>query len=203
MVAVISSRTPEGAPGECPVCGTSIWLEPSWPAGDAPCPNCGSLIWFDEEESRWTVDSDGDFVPPATTQPSVGDNIHAVFGHVQSLLDDVHVVGVHDWNVENIKQLIAGFDRFLATFEPLTASPQVRNRRAQIIGLLGALEALVHAYEQSAQARRSNQRAAAGLRRALRIRPLVTSVSRLANWVASALQPAHRADSSFGNVYDP
>ena len=115
-------------------------------------------MWFDEEESRWTVDSDGDFVPPATTQPSVGDNIHAVFGHVQSLLDDVHVVGVHDWNVENIKQLIAGFDRFLATFEPLTASPQVRNRRAQIIGLLGALEALVHAYERSAQARRSNQR---------------------------------------------
>lgn len=42
----ISSRTPEGAPNRCPVCGASIRIEPSFPPGDAPCPNCGSLLWF-------------------------------------------------------------------------------------------------------------------------------------------------------------
>ena len=42
----ISSRTPEGAPNRCPVCGNSIRIEPSIPPGDAPCPRCGSLLWF-------------------------------------------------------------------------------------------------------------------------------------------------------------
>ncbi len=44
----ISSRTPEGTPNRCPVCGKSICIEPSIPPGDAPCPNCGSLLWFAE-----------------------------------------------------------------------------------------------------------------------------------------------------------
>ena len=43
---VISSRTPEGRPDRCPVCGSAIEIEPSDPAGDAPCPNCGHLLWF-------------------------------------------------------------------------------------------------------------------------------------------------------------
>jgi anti-sigma B factor antagonist len=43
---VISSRTPEGRPNLCPVCGSAIKIEPSDPAGDAPCPNCGHLLWF-------------------------------------------------------------------------------------------------------------------------------------------------------------
>ncbi len=52
---VISSRTPEGSPGSCPVCGHAVQLEPSDPAGDAPCPRCGHLIWFtwdDRGEAR-------------------------------------------------------------------------------------------------------------------------------------------------------
>lgn len=43
---IISSRTPEGRPNRCPVCGSAIKIEPSDPAGDAPCPNCGHLVWF-------------------------------------------------------------------------------------------------------------------------------------------------------------
>ena len=46
MSAAISSRTPEGVPNRCPVCGAEICLEPSQPSGDAPCPNCGTLLWF-------------------------------------------------------------------------------------------------------------------------------------------------------------
>ena len=40
------SRTPEGVPGRCPICGAKVRLEPSAPLSDAPCPNCGHLIWF-------------------------------------------------------------------------------------------------------------------------------------------------------------
>lgn len=47
---VISSRTPEGDPNRCPVCGERLRLEPSYPPGDAPCPCCGVLLWFDESE---------------------------------------------------------------------------------------------------------------------------------------------------------
>jgi mannitol/fructose-specific phosphotransferase system IIA component (Ntr-type) len=41
-----SSRTPEGQPQQCPVCGNEVVIEPSRPPGDAPCPHCGCLIWF-------------------------------------------------------------------------------------------------------------------------------------------------------------
>ena len=42
----ISSRTPEGLPNDCPVCGAQVCVEPSLLFGDATCPHCGSLIWF-------------------------------------------------------------------------------------------------------------------------------------------------------------
>jgi hypothetical protein len=42
----ISSRTPEGVPNHCPVCGHAFNIEPSKPFGDAPCPACGTLLWF-------------------------------------------------------------------------------------------------------------------------------------------------------------
>jgi anti-anti-sigma factor len=47
---VISSRTPEGTPSRCPICGTDLKIESSDPAGDAPCPCCGHLLWFTREE---------------------------------------------------------------------------------------------------------------------------------------------------------
>jgi acyl carrier protein len=40
------TRTPEGVPGNCPLCDAVICLEPSGPVGDAPCPYCGHLLWF-------------------------------------------------------------------------------------------------------------------------------------------------------------
>ncbi len=41
-----STRTPEGQPHRCPLCGKRVMIEPSKPAKDAPCPHCGSLLWF-------------------------------------------------------------------------------------------------------------------------------------------------------------
>ena len=47
----ISSRTPEGTPGRCPLCGAELAVEYAAPAGDAVCPQCGCLVW--EVEQRW------------------------------------------------------------------------------------------------------------------------------------------------------
>ena len=41
----ISSRTPEGFPSRCPLCGVATNIEFSDPGKDAPCPGCGCLLW--------------------------------------------------------------------------------------------------------------------------------------------------------------
>jgi hypothetical protein len=46
---VISTRTPEGSPCRCPVCGKKVVVEFSIPPGDATCPVCGCLLWFSED----------------------------------------------------------------------------------------------------------------------------------------------------------
>jgi acyl carrier protein len=42
----VSSRTPEGLPHRCPICGKEAALEPSFPGGDSTCPSCGHLLWW-------------------------------------------------------------------------------------------------------------------------------------------------------------
>lgn len=42
----ISSRTPEGDPHRCPICGKVSWVKPSYPSGDSCCSNCGQLLWW-------------------------------------------------------------------------------------------------------------------------------------------------------------
>jgi hypothetical protein len=54
----ISSRTPEGDPNRCVICGYDCRLEPSWPARDAPCPRCGHLLWFPAGSGPVAVDLD-------------------------------------------------------------------------------------------------------------------------------------------------
>lgn len=41
----ISSRTPEGQPLHCDVCGAMVVVEISPGSGDATCPACGQLLW--------------------------------------------------------------------------------------------------------------------------------------------------------------
>lgn len=50
---MISSRTPEGEPIVCGVCGHASVVEPScFPTPDATCPCCGSLVWVRRIGSR-------------------------------------------------------------------------------------------------------------------------------------------------------
>jgi acyl carrier protein len=41
---MIASRTPEGFPSRCHVCGAVTQIEFSDPGDDAPCPSCGHLL---------------------------------------------------------------------------------------------------------------------------------------------------------------
>ncbi|MFN0137295.1 MAG: hypothetical protein ACKVS9_14425 [Phycisphaerae bacterium] len=42
---MISSRTPDGYPGTCPICRNEVTVTPDEPLGDAPCPACGVLLF--------------------------------------------------------------------------------------------------------------------------------------------------------------
>lgn len=54
----IASRTPEGDPHQCPICGEFSALEPSFPGGDSCCPTCGQLLWwFRDNYDRLGFDS--------------------------------------------------------------------------------------------------------------------------------------------------
>lgn len=48
----ISSRTPEGTPNRCEICGHRVRVEPSLGTLDAPCPCCGHLLWFARTAAR-------------------------------------------------------------------------------------------------------------------------------------------------------
>ena len=63
---MISSRTPEGSPSHCAVCGNQLAMESSVvPMRDAPCPHCGCLLWFQESGTTSfripTTDADPDW----------------------------------------------------------------------------------------------------------------------------------------------
>ena len=60
---VISTRTPEGRPNHCPVCGSDLRIEPSGPAGDGPCPRCGHLLWF-----TWEALGDVHVIKPGSSR---------------------------------------------------------------------------------------------------------------------------------------
>ncbi len=51
-MGVVSTRTPEGEPVQCPVCGGQTHVAPStYPTIDAPCPSCGHLLWLSNARS--------------------------------------------------------------------------------------------------------------------------------------------------------
>jgi hypothetical protein len=62
---VISTRTPEGEPLKCGVCGREHLVLSSWPPGDSVCPTCGSHAWLvpRENEEQFPTPNVLQFVP--------------------------------------------------------------------------------------------------------------------------------------------
>jgi len=86
-----SSRTPEGQPNRCPLCGKDLRIEPSRPPGDAPCPHCGQLIWFDDTEEPSLRDQAGrlhKLAEHAGKQMAKGNFDYAVELYEQCVLED-------------------------------------------------------------------------------------------------------------------
>ncbi|HEV3164238.1 MAG TPA: hypothetical protein VGZ22_09430 [Isosphaeraceae bacterium] len=72
MSAIISSRTPEGTPHWCPVCGEGSLMEPSRPFQDAPCPTCGCLLSYNNASEGRTPIHHGDVAEVWTERMSRG-----------------------------------------------------------------------------------------------------------------------------------
>lgn len=72
MASMISSRTPEGSPNRCPVCQTTLRIEPTPGTYDAPCPACGALLWFLQT-------TDGTIVYDASSAAPVSDKVMEIF----------------------------------------------------------------------------------------------------------------------------
>jgi acyl carrier protein len=53
----VTSSTPEGFPGKCPICGTTTRLDPSEPLSDAPCPACGFLLTWMQQRSEGAAET--------------------------------------------------------------------------------------------------------------------------------------------------
>lgn len=70
---MVSSRTPEGNPNRCAVCGHRCVVEPSCLSPDAPCPSCGHLLWFavGQAQQQGKVRPKRPQNPPATREPQV------------------------------------------------------------------------------------------------------------------------------------
>jgi nitrogen PTS system EIIA component len=66
----ISSRTPEGLPGRCSICGQDVVVDPSVPPGDATCLQFGSLLWIasgsetvGRVRAKAIIEAVGDYIP--------------------------------------------------------------------------------------------------------------------------------------------
>lgn len=58
----IATRTPEGSPLQCPICGKSARLEPCIPGGDSVCPSCGHLLLLTRDRIGKIFDVNADSV---------------------------------------------------------------------------------------------------------------------------------------------
>ena len=54
----ISTRTSEGIPSECPVCGKEINVSVCEPIGDSVCPHCGSLLYPSQQRNGILTDDE-------------------------------------------------------------------------------------------------------------------------------------------------
>jgi acyl carrier protein len=68
----ISSRTPEGIPHRCPVCGKVSSVESSDPTGDACCPSCGLLLWWFRDRLSHHTDKANDLITLTTAFDATG-----------------------------------------------------------------------------------------------------------------------------------
>ena len=100
---VISSRTPEGTPHRCQVCGRISTVEPSYPPGDSCCSSCGSLLWWFRDRLSRNTGVNPDLITPRT---SFGKDLGADSLDIVELvmeLESEYKITIPDHEAERIK----------------------------------------------------------------------------------------------------
>jgi serine/threonine protein kinase len=184
-----SSRTPEGQPNFCPVCGHEIKVEPSQPTGDAPSPHCGRLLWFQNRPdvtaieaiaaNLETVDDDPKHLPGYDILDLVeNDGLAVVYRARQRSLNRIVAIRTirGEWGSEDSAQCLLREATFLA-----------RLQHPHVVSILDLFECagrnyLVLEYIEGGTlaARIANQQQQSG--------PAATLVERLARTLASIHQ---------------
>jgi len=95
-----SSRTPEGLPNRCPICGNEITIDPSLPAGDAPCPYCGHLLWFPTALAAFR-----NFERFTISDRSICTNVQAIAAVFNRLAESEHL------NMEHRRGILAALEK--------------------------------------------------------------------------------------------
>jgi|SRR6185369_11654755 len=67
-----STRTPEGDPNRCAVCGRAFAIEPSDPPGDGTCPYCGQLLWWIRDRVSDALEVPRETVLPTASFEALG-----------------------------------------------------------------------------------------------------------------------------------
>ena len=107
---IISSRTPEGLPNRCSLCGKTVCVEPSDPTLDGPCPHCGQLLWWSDFSLRSVRDhlceklgvNRGRITADASFIDDLGMDSLDIAEFVMDIEEEFDI-RVHDEDVESIK----------------------------------------------------------------------------------------------------
>ena len=91
----VSSRTPEGQPNYCPICDSSINIEPSDPFGDAPCPSCGQLLWFTKRrDGLMFYDSTTAQIKQSRIRQFIAEQLGVAIDKVPEKIEDLDVMAL-------------------------------------------------------------------------------------------------------------
>lgn len=104
----ISTRTPEGEPLHCPICGAVMAMEVSDPAGDALCPACGHLLWeFRDAISRLYGVPASDITLSASLNDFFGQDSLGSIEFVMELEGRGFVIDVDDYEkIRTVRDLV-------------------------------------------------------------------------------------------------
>lgn len=100
----ISTRTPEGDPHRCAICGGRVFTAASEPLGDSVCPRCGALLIRFHENYTDQRGIDRKRVTADTTLKELGaDSLDTVELVMQ--LEEEYDINIPDSEAESIKTI--------------------------------------------------------------------------------------------------